>query len=71
MQPSSPIEMIPPIRVPEQSSTTGLMVTRPLVVEVSPTPESFSSSSEKVDYREIRLNGIMCILHPVAASSHT
>ena len=48
--PGSPVEMMSSAGVPEQSPTTGLLEARLSPVGVLPTPVSFPSSSEKLDY---------------------
>ena len=50
MQPSSPVEMMPFMRMPEQSLTTRLMAIRPLTAEVACTQASPSSLSEEINY---------------------
>ena len=50
MRPSSPVEMMPCMGMPEQSLTTRLVAFRPPEAEVACTQASPSSSSEEVDY---------------------
>jgi len=71
MRPSSPIEMMPSIGMPEQSLTTGLVVVRSPAVEIASTQASPSSSNEEVDYSGNMSTGTMCVLLLIAVSSHT
>jgi len=50
VQSGSPSIMMPSIGFPEQSPTTGLIGTRPSLIEISPSPVSSPPSDEDVYY---------------------